>query len=39
MKIGYWWDVAACSPVDTVRRFRDAYCFRHEGDDGGSAHF
>jgi hypothetical protein len=30
------WDVAPCSLVDTDRRFRNAYCLRHQGNDASS---
>jgi hypothetical protein len=30
MKFTVFWDVAPCSQVDFDRRFRDAYCFRHQ---------
>jgi hypothetical protein len=27
------WDIDLCSLVKTDRRFRDAYCLRHQGDE------
>jgi hypothetical protein len=30
------WDVASCSLVEVHRRFRDAYWFHHQVEDGGS---
>jgi hypothetical protein len=32
MKRTAFWNAAPCSPVEIVRRFRDAYCFNHKGD-------
>jgi hypothetical protein len=32
MKFRVFWDVAPCSHVVVVRRFRDAYCLHHPGD-------
>jgi hypothetical protein len=29
MKMAVFWDVAPCSPVETDRRFRGAYCLHH----------
>jgi hypothetical protein len=34
-----FWDVASCGLVDTDRRFRDAYCLHHQGDDDGGRKF
>jgi hypothetical protein len=31
-----FWDVAPSSLVHINRRFREAYCHHHHGDDGGS---
>jgi hypothetical protein len=28
-----FWDVALCSLVEINRRFRDAYCLHHQGDE------
>jgi hypothetical protein len=33
-----FWDVARCSYVEVGRRFRDAYFFQHQDDDGGRTH-
>jgi hypothetical protein len=32
MKMTGFWDAAPCSIVEPYRRFRDAYCFYHQGD-------
>jgi hypothetical protein len=32
LKVIVFWDVALCSPVETDRRFRGAYCFHHQGN-------
>jgi hypothetical protein len=34
MKIVVFWDVAQCSFVEVYRRFTDAHCLHHQGDDG-----
>jgi hypothetical protein len=36
-KIKALWDIELCS-LGVDRRFRGAYCLRHQGDDGGSTH-
>jgi hypothetical protein len=28
-----FWNMAPCSLLEVVRRFRDAYCFHHLGND------
>jgi hypothetical protein len=38
MKITVFWDVVLCSILETDRRFTDAYCLHHQGNDGGSKH-
>jgi hypothetical protein len=32
MKMAVFWDVAPCSLVDIVRRFRGTYCLHHQGE-------
>jgi hypothetical protein len=34
MKMAVFWVVAPCSLVEVNRRFRDACCLHHQGDDG-----
>jgi hypothetical protein len=34
MKVTAFWDTAPRSLVEVYRRFRDAYCLHHQGDDG-----
>jgi hypothetical protein len=34
MKMVVFWVEAPCSMVEVYRRFRDASCFHHQGDDG-----
>jgi Zn-dependent protease len=29
--MAFFWDVASCSLVEVYRRFRGAYCLRHQG--------
>jgi hypothetical protein len=36
MKFRIFWDVAPCSQVDVVRRFRGAYCLHHRPYDESS---
>jgi hypothetical protein len=38
MKIRTFFDTAPCSSVGEDRRFRAAYCFLPQGDDGGKTH-
>jgi hypothetical protein len=41
MNMKSYWDIASCSLIKVVRRFRGAYCLHHENDhtdDGGSKH-
>jgi len=33
MKFRVFWDVAPCRHVEVDRRFREAYCFHHHGDE------
>jgi hypothetical protein len=33
MKMAVFWVVAPCSLVEIDRRFRDAYCLHHQGND------
>jgi hypothetical protein len=36
MKIAVSWEKGSCSLVEVERRFGSAYCFHHQGNDGGS---
>jgi hypothetical protein len=36
VKMIAFWDIASYSLVKVDRRFRDAYCLHHQGDDGRS---
>jgi hypothetical protein len=39
MQMAVLCDVAPCGLVETDQRFRDSYCFHHEGhNDGSSKH-
>jgi hypothetical protein len=38
MKLTAFWSIAPCGLVEIDRRFRDAYCLRHQGYHGGSKH-
>jgi hypothetical protein len=33
IKMAVFWVVAQCSLVEIYRRFRGAYCLRHQGDE------
>jgi hypothetical protein len=36
MKMRPFWDVAPCSLIEIDRRFRDAYCLHHQGNNDAS---
>jgi hypothetical protein len=38
MKMAAFWNIALCSVVEVDRRFRCAYSFHYQGNDGGSTH-